>query len=283
MVNSPRIGAVIQVRLGSERLPNKALLPLPFSGGPALLEHVAIRALASNLISSVIVATTDTTNDDAIVAFCQTQSINCYRGSEENVLDRFYQAAQQSNLDVVVRLTGDNPCIVPAILDKAIAKHLEQQNDYTRTEGLPLGTNLEIISFAALQLAHTNATEAFEQEHVTPYLYSGKYNFKVGKLDLSAEVSDKLRSARLTVDYPSDFAMMSLLLEKLDKTASFSFQVIEEVLQKYPWLLAINSANDQKKVYFSPTVEIADAKQLLMRYGMERAATILENATNHDS
>ncbi|WP_242927149.1 glycosyltransferase family protein [Pontibacter vulgaris] len=284
MVNPPHIGAVIQVRLGSERLPNKALLPLPFGGGPALLDHVIIRALESKLITSVVVATTDTSKDNAIAIFCQAKGITCYRGSEENVLDRFYQAARQKELDVVVRLTGDNPCIVPAILDKAITTHISQQNDYTRTEGLPLGTNLEIMAFAALEQAHEHATETFEHEHVTPYLYSSKQDFKVAKLDYSNEVNMQLQNVRLTVDYPSDFAMLSLLLEKVnDLEKSFSFQAMEEVLQKYPWLPEINSSNSQKKVYFSEEVELADAKSLLMRYGMEKAATVIENYKTHES
>jgi spore coat polysaccharide biosynthesis protein SpsF len=281
MVNqSARIGAVIQVRLDSERLPNKALLPLPFDGGPTLLEHVINRAIESKLITSVIVATTDTSKDDAIVNFCQAKGIACYRGSKENVLDRFYQAARQKRLDVIVRLTGDNPCIIPTILDKVISAHIAQQNDYTRTEGLPLGTNLEVITFAALEQAHEHATETSEQEHVTPYLYSGKQDFKIEKLDYSQEVSAQLQNLRLTVDYPSDFAMLSLLLEKVN---NFSFQALEEVLQNYPWIPNINNSNTQKKVYFSEETELEDAKSLLIRYGMEMAATVIENYRTHES
>ena len=144
-----KVGAIIQVRLGSERLPNKALLPLPFGGGPALLEHVVNRAKASKSVTNVIVATTDNILDNAIYNFCQDNKLSCFRGSEDDVLDRFYQAAKNSNLDVIIRLTGDNPFIMPGIIDDTVETHLHANLDYSITEGLPLGTNIEVISFAA--------------------------------------------------------------------------------------------------------------------------------------
>ncbi|MBF9253778.1 glycosyltransferase family protein [Pontibacter sp. 172403-2] len=269
MVNA---GAVIQVRSGSERLPGKALLPLPFSSGPSMLEHVVARAQQAKAIQQVIVATTDQPSDDAIAAFCQRKGLPCFRGAAEDVLDRFFQAANKYRLDVVVRLTGDNPFIMPETIDYAVQKHSEARVDYSITEGLPLGTNVEVVSFAALQKAASSATELTDREHVTPYIRRVE-GFKTQALLLASPV----KFLRLTVDYPTDYALASLLYGRLyHQNSLFDFAEIAQVLQENRWLSAINADNTQRKAFASEAEELERAKQMLKAGGFSRVLQKLE-------
>jgi len=267
-----KVGAIIQVRLGSERLPNKALLPLPFGGGPSLLEHVVARARAVNLLQEVIVATTENAADDAIEAFCSTHAIACFRGSKDNVLDRFLQAARQYQLDMVVRLTGDNPFVMSETIDQAVQAHLEKEVDYTITEGLPLGTNVEVVSFSALERAAAKAAEAADQEHVTPFIRR-KEDFARQSIPYTSPIS----SLRLTVDYPSDYALASLLYERLYHTGhNFTHADIAKAFEQHPWLYGVNGGNTQRKAFASEEEELSAAKAVLQAGGFTRALQKLQ-------
>jgi spore coat polysaccharide biosynthesis protein SpsF len=266
-----KIGVLIQARLGSERLPNKAMLPLPFNGGPALLQHVVNRAKAADIVNEVIVATTDREADNAIESFCEDQTIVCFRGDEQNVLERFEKAATTYNLDVIVRLTGDNPFISPGTIQTAVEQHLQQAADYTITEGLPLGTNVEVISFAALKLAADKATEPADREHVTPYIRR-ESGFKRITVPFDFPVKD----LRLTVDYPSDYALASLIYERLHTTHNlFGFKEIVDLLQQNSWLKEVNAGNTQRTAFTDEADELQQAKQLLQKAGFIRVLTKL--------
>ncbi|WP_162426542.1 cytidylyltransferase domain-containing protein [Pontibacter pudoricolor] len=261
-----RVGAIIQARLGSERLPNKAMLPLPFSGGPALLQHVLNRARAATIVNEVIVATTENEADDAIERFCNIQSILCFRGNEQDVLDRFIKAATNYNLDIIVRLTADNPFISPETINKAVQQHIQESADYTITEGLPLGTNIEVISYSALKQAANQATEQADREHVTPYIRR-----EAGFKKLTLPFDSPLKPLRLTVDYPSDYALASLLYEKLYATDPlFGFDELIEILQQNPWLKEVNAGNKQRTAFADEADEMQQAKQLLQKAGFTR-------------
>jgi len=262
-----KVGAIIQVRAGSERLPGKALLPLPFSGGPSIIEHVVNRAQQTKSIQQVIIATTDRPSDDVIAAFCQTKGLHCFRGAAEDVLDRFFQAANKYRLDMLVRLTGDNPFVMPGTIDYAVQKHSEAGVNYSITEGLPLGTNVEVISFSALQRAATEATEPADREHVTPYIRR-EDAFTTQVLPLISAI----KSLRLTVDYPTDYALVSLLYGRLYKEGStFGFAEVEQQLKENPWLAAINKENAQRKAFASEAEEMEEAKHMLRAGGFSRA------------
>ncbi|MER2998775.1 glycosyltransferase family protein [Pontibacter populi] len=266
-----KVGAIIQARLGSERLPNKALLPLPFSGGPALLQHVINRAKAATKVDEVIVATTENTADNAIESLCKEQAIVFFRGDEQDVLDRFVKAAANYNLDIIVRLTGDNPFISPETIDAAIQHHIYKDADYTITEGLPLGTNIEVISFSALKLAADKASEQADREHVTPYVRR-----EAGFNRLTIPFDFPVKDLRLTVDYPSDYALASLLFEKMYPAQHlFGFEEIVELLQKNLWLKDVNAGNTQRTAFADEADEIQQAKQLLQKAGFTRALTRL--------
>lgn len=261
-----KVGAIIQVRLGSERLPNKAFLPLPFGGGPTLLEHVISRAKAAGKLSEIIVATTTSTVDNAIFEFCTSNNIACFRGSENDVLERFSAAAATYNLDVVVRLTGDNPFIMPAVINETIEKHITAEVDYTLTEGLPLGTNIEVIAYSALAKATKEATEPADREHVTPFIRR-ESDFRTQHIHHSTA----LGNLRLTVDYPSDYALASMLYDKLYTGQTiFDNEKLDLIMQKHPWLANINTQNQQRQAFKNEADELKGALKVLQEGGFTR-------------
>ncbi|KUG07395.1 cytidylyltransferase domain-containing protein [Solirubrum puertoriconensis] len=241
---SPRVGALVQARMGSTRLPGKALLPLPLGGATSVLGHVIARAQAAEQVHLVVVATSTLLADDAIANAAQASEVVVYRGDEQDVLRRFHEAAVAHQLDVVVRLTADNPAIDPGYLDRAILAHLAAGADYTLTTGLPLGTNLEVVNQQALATAFAQATAPEEREHVTPYLRRHPELFRLQTLDFGmAEVPTTLR---LTLDYPSDYALLHLLFSTLP--SGFDLAEAGELLKQHPWLVHINDQNSQVKV-----------------------------------
>jgi spore coat polysaccharide biosynthesis protein SpsF len=247
--SSPRVLALIQARLGSSRLPGKSQLPLPLSAigdDQTILGHIVSRAQRANSVSEVIVATTTQLLDNPLAALATRLGVGVFRGDEQDVLGRFAGAlAQTEPTEVVVRLTADNPAIDPAFLDAAVAHHLTTGADYTYTSGLPLGTNIEVISALALQRAHAEATQPDEREHVTPYLRRHPELFRLETLALT--VPPEVASLRLTVDYPSDYAFISLLFSELGATFSLTDPAgLLILLIRYPWLAAINAENVQR-------------------------------------
>jgi spore coat polysaccharide biosynthesis protein SpsF len=219
----PRVLALIQARLGSSRLPGKSQLPLPLSATgdeQTILGHVVGRARRAASVSEVVVATTTQPLDDSLAALAEPA-------------------------EVVVRLTADNPAIDPAFLDAAVAYHLSTGADYTYTSGLPLGTNIEVLSASALQRAHAEATQPDEREHVTPYLRRHPELLQLETLALT--VPAVVASLRLTVDYPSDYAFVSLLFSELGRNFSLTDPAgLSALLARYPWLAAINAENVQR-------------------------------------
>ena len=239
-----RVIVLIQARMNSSRLPGKALLPLPLQGGTSILGHVVARARQFSPGQQIIVATSTQAADDALVAAAEALQVNVFRGEEQDVLGRFAGALATTEADVVVRITGDNPALDPAFVQKAVAHHLATQADYTLTTGLPLGTNVEVISATALRRAAAAATRPEEREHVTPYLRRHPELFRLEELPCS--VPESVAPLRLTVDYPSDYALLHLLYSNLP--ADFSLTApsgLPALLTKYPWLAHINDQNSQ--------------------------------------
>ncbi len=262
-----KVGAIVQVRLGSERLPGKALLPLPFGGDTSLLEHVVANARAAQTLHQTVIATTTHSADDAIEVFCSSRGLDCLRGSADDVLERFRQAAHAHQLDVIVRLTGDNPFVMPGTIDYAVTQLLDSKADYIITTGLPLGTNVEVFTRQALEKAASEATQSTHREHVTPYIRR-EAGFKSLNLPLESPIS----GLRLTVDYPTDYALASLLFGRLRKPGQVvTHQAIAELLQEHPWLQEVNAANAQRQAFGSEEEELAAAREVLKSGGFTRA------------
>jgi spore coat polysaccharide biosynthesis protein SpsF len=245
---TPPVLALIQARLGSSRLPGKSRLPLPLgatSDAQTILGHVVIRARRAASVGEIIVATTRQPLDNELVMLAARLGAGVFRGDEQDVLGRFAGAlAHAADAQAIVRLTADNPAIDPAFLEAAVAHHLATGADYTHTTGLPLGTNIEVISASALRRAHIEARQPDEREHVTPYLRRHPELFHLETLALT--VPPAVAELRLTIDYPSDYALLSLLFTELGPNFSLTdLGGLPALLARHPWLAAINASNEQ--------------------------------------
>lgn len=228
----------------STRLPGKVLLPLPLRGATTVLGHVVNRARQLQPGQQVVVATSDQPADDPLAAAAAALGVGVFRGDEQDVLGRFCAALAQYDAETVVRLTADNPAIDPACLRAAVAHHLAAGADYTCTTGLPLGTNVEVINAGALRRAAAAATRPEEREHVTPYLRRHPEQFRLAELHL--RVPDAVAALRLTLDYPSDYAMLHVLYSQLPPDFSLTDPAgLSALLVQYSWLAEINSQNTQ--------------------------------------
>lgn len=203
--------AVLQARVSSSRLPGKVLLPLE---GEAMLAQQIARVRQSKRLDDFIVATSTQSDDDPLAELCVRIGVRCYRGSIDDVLDRFYQAALLTKPDHVVRLTGDCPLFDPEMLDKLVDYYLENCFDYASNcfePTLPDGLDAEIFSFTALARAHREARLPSEREHVTPFINKQPKIFRAGcwrsDVDLSA--------LRWTVDEPADYELVKRIYARL--------------------------------------------------------------------
>lgn len=246
MLNKPRTVALVQARMSSSRLPGKVLKEIH---GKPMLAWVVERTRLSKLVDTVAVATTSDGQDDPIAAWCKDHSVEYYRGSMFDVLERYYQAAQNFHAAVVVRVTADCPLIDPLVIDETItAFHLYQVDfaanrlppPWNRT--YPIGLDTEVCSFAALESAWQNAVEGHEREHVMPYLYTVPGRFKVHQIDTTPDYG----ALRWTVDTPEDLNFMRDLFELLPDVDHFSWLDVLKITQQHPELTAINAAVHHK-------------------------------------
>ena len=215
------IGAIIQARMNSTRLPNKVMLSV--SGKP-LLWHVATRVSMAKELDAVIVATTENENDDILEKTCGEWGIKCFRGSEQDVLDRYFKAAQKYKLDTIVRITADCPLMDHFLIDQIVRYYKENNYDYvsnTLQPNYPDGVDIEVFSFKALERAWSDAVMASEREHVTPHIYknssfAGKQSFRAANFPFLSDFSH----IRLTVDEEDDFRVVKFIIENssLDST-----------------------------------------------------------------
>jgi spore coat polysaccharide biosynthesis protein SpsF len=237
-----RTVAIIQARMGSTRLPGKVLMPI---GDRTMLAWVVTRAQRASALDEVTVATTESSADDAIVAECVAHGVRCFRGSEDDVLDRYHQSAAAFEADVVVRVTSDCPLIDPGILDEVIAAFENHPADYVSnflTRRHPRGLDVEVMSRAALDTAWRNATQPYERAHVTPYLYRNQSRFRVHEVVLGEDHSD----LRWTVDTHEDLEVVRRIVDALGGRADFTWREALEVVRKDPRLAEINRSVRQK-------------------------------------
>lgn len=211
-----KIIAITQARTGSSRLPGKILMKV---GGLTLLEIHLKRVLSSTKISEVIVATTTNKEDLAIVDISNRMRLKSYQGSENDVLDRFYQALQGSVPDYVVRVTSDCPLIDSKLIDKVIEHTIAHGLDYcsnTLDPHYPDGQDVEVFKFTALKQAWEQAKLTSEREHVTPYIWKNS-SFKDGSTFSSDNFKEEFSFGhlRMTVDEKEDFEVISKVISAL--------------------------------------------------------------------
>lgn len=273
------IVCIIQARTTSSRLPNKVLLSLPYGSDKVVLEQVINRVNQSKFVNKIVVATTINETDNPIEKLCKDLKIACSRGSEDNVLSRYYQAARESKAEVVIRITSDCPCIDAEIIDELIEKHLKEKNDYTSNvliRSYPHGLDCEMFSFSLLEEAYKNATEKFEKEHVTPYIYkTNKDKFKIGNLVLKD--SKEYEKIRITLDTKEDYTLLCCVYDYLyNKDRNFKCKDIIELFEKKPWLFNINNNIEQKKTCSNLNEEVEEAIRLLNKQDLNRAEKYLK-------
>lgn len=236
MTRAKNIVAVIQARMSSARLPGKVLMPL---AGKPVLEHVVRRIRDCRTITKVVVATSTDQTDDAIQAWCEKEAASHYRGSLDDVLDRYYQTARIHKADAVVRITADCPAIDPTIVDEVVKGFLTGGYDYYGLSGeFPDGLDCTVFSFAALERAWHEAKLQSEREHVGPYMEKHPELFKIG----GYKKFNGLSHHRWTLDESRDYDFLQVIFARLyrEKTPFLASEVLA-LLDKEPELMAINS------------------------------------------
>jgi spore coat polysaccharide biosynthesis protein SpsF len=240
-----KVVAIIQARMGSTRLPGKVLMDLC---GATVLDRVLNRLTRSRLIQESVVATTLEPADDAIVEHCVRTARKIFRGSEQDVLDRYYRAAKQMGADVVVRITSDCPVIDPEVADATIRAFLEQRADYasnTRVRTYPRGLDTEVMTMQALERAWRESTKPYQREHVTPYIYENPNEFKLHGIENDTDCSQH----RWTLDTPEDYQLLGTIYTRLEGRDDFAWRDVLELVEGDPALANINRHIAQKAVH----------------------------------
>ena len=235
------IYAIIQARMGSTRLPGKVMMDLC---GHPVLEHVVKRLNESKLINKIIIATSEDENNQPIIDFCKKNEVGCFVGSEDDVLDRYYQTAIENNVkdkDIIIRITSDCPLIDPFVVDKVIEEHVSKNNDYTANViecTYPDGLDCEVFNFNVLKDAWINANLSSQREHVTLYIRDNPNKFKLGNVKNDKDLS----CLRWTLDEKEDFIFIREVYKYLfNKDSFFTMEDIIQLLNEKPELLDINS------------------------------------------
>jgi len=245
-----RVVAIIQARMGSTRLPGKVIEKI---GGKPLLEILVNRLKKSKYVDDVTIATTKNTEDDAIEILANDKGINCYRGSEEDVLERFVESSRIFRADVVVRVTGDNPLIDIDLVDTLINVHLTNNLDYTYCLDTPLGVSAEIIESKVLEEISKKSELESEREHVTPYIRSHPKDYKVLKFYSNL----RNQNIRLTVDTNEDLTLIKAIYQNLGDLEDLKISEVVNFLKLNPEIYQINAGIEQNPEDTLKTINIA--------------------------
>lgn len=247
--------AIIQARMGSSRLPGKSLAEIE---GHPMLWHVIRRVQRARLVDRVVVATSTAPLDDAIEAMCREIDVPCYRGSETDVLDRYYAAALGEKAAQVVRITADCPLIDPEIIDRVVARFQSGDLDYASNAMLrsyPDGLDTEIFSFAALERAWREASKTSEREHVTPYLRSDKFR----TANIENDVAPFHQHHRWTVDEAADLEFIRAICRAFREKENFGMKDVLQLIHENPGLEKLNSEITSNSGYYKSLFEDAQA------------------------
>ena len=239
--------AIIQARTNSTRLPRKVFLPLQ---GKSVIEHIIERTKHSKFIDKIVVATTTNETDDELVNFLQEKCL-VFRGSEDDVLQRFKHCAIEHQADIIVRLTADDPLKDPEIIDLAIEKFLQNsETDYcsnTLKPSYPEGLDVEVFSLGALLKADQEAKLPSEREHVTPYIWKNPGSFKV----INFSHTEDLSAWRWTLDKAEDQQFFEKIYALFYKPSELiSYRDLIPFLKRNPDIIAINSHILRNEGYF---------------------------------
>lgn len=240
-----KITAIIQARMGSTRLPGKVLMDL---GGHTVLARVVGRLRRAGLVQEMVVATTDSAADDAIALECRRLGIPTFRGSEDDVLDRYYQSARIHSPDAVVRITADCPLIDPELVNATIREFVDHHADYASNvfpRTYPRGLDTEVFTMAALECAWREASQAHQREHVTPYFYEHPQQFRL----VSAAGTSDCSFYRWTLDTAEDLRLIRIIYSRFGNDDDFGWRDAIALMDREPELAEVNSQVVQKSLH----------------------------------
>ncbi|MDF1813674.1 MAG: aminotransferase class III-fold pyridoxal phosphate-dependent enzyme [Verrucomicrobiales bacterium] len=253
--------AIIQARMGASRLPGKVLEVIEEQ---PMLWYVVERTSLASSIDRVIVATTREPADDSVANWCEDNRVSCYRGSEADVLDRYYQAAKESGATRVIRITADCPLTDPAVIDQVVSEFCKVGADYASNSSpysWPDGLDVEVFSFAVLERAWQEASRKTDREHVTPFMRSDS---SVRSISVEGAVEPDVKDWRLTVDHPDDLAYIRAIFRQFPGRWDVPFCEVETLIRDTPEKLPeppgqIHVANEghYKSIYQEAEGEIA--------------------------
>jgi spore coat polysaccharide biosynthesis protein SpsF len=237
-----RIVAVIQARMDSTRLPGKVLKDIE---GETMLARVVHRSQRVAGLDAVLVATTELPADLAVVSECKRLGVPSYRGSAEDVLDRYYHAALAERAEAVVRITADCPLLDSAVGAQVVAAFSQEKPDYasnTVRRTYPRGLDTEIMTAAALACAWREATIAYQRAHVTPYIYQNPWKFQLRSVTAHADHGGH----RWTVDTAEDLDFARAVYARLGGANDFGWRDVLDLLEREPELRELNCHIRQK-------------------------------------
>ncbi|MHB8899425.1 MAG: cytidylyltransferase domain-containing protein [Thermoguttaceae bacterium] len=231
-----RVVAIVQARTGSTRLPGKVLHDL---AGHTMLARVLRRTQRAALVNQVVVATTTSSEDDPVVSECRRLGVSWYRGSEHDVLDRYYVTAEAYRAELVVRVTSDCPLIDPALIDRVVEAYFRERPDYVSNfleRTFPRGLDNEAVPFEGLARAWCEAEAAYQRVHVTPYFYEHPELFRL----LAVKQDRDLSGHRWTVDTPDDLRFVRAVFELLGGDDRFTWEDVLALIEADASLAGIN-------------------------------------------
>lgn len=240
MASGNSYGVIIQVRLGSTRLPGKVLMDV--EGKPMLQRQVErLRAGIGDL--PLVVATSDDPSDDAIARFCAGQRVTCFRGPLHNVMLRFILCAREHGITHLVRVGGDDPLIDPACCLELVRQHRQQPADFlyaSNREGWPYGCAAELIAVSALERIHAATDRPFYLEHTIPYFFDHPGEFAIRKVRSPAGLCRS--DLAFTVDYPEDMELIRSIFRELRAEGElFPLARVIRLMDEQPGIRAVNA------------------------------------------
>jgi len=255
----PKFVAIVQARMGSNRLPGKVMLDVE---GKPLIFLVMHRLSLAKTIDAIVLATTDSCKDDVLSDYCHEQHWICYRGSENDVLDRFYQAALLTGATVVVRITADCPLLDPEVVDKTVRAYEAGECEYVSNAlefSYPEGLDVEVFGITVLEQAWREARLKSEREHVTSYIWNHPESFKLRNVKCDRDLS----TLRWTVDKPEDMEFVRRIYQLMRPNINFGTGDVLKLLQEHPELNDINSGTLRGEGYRKSLKEDAVASPVL--------------------